>query len=82
MLVTHGKPFGPFSRFRIDLHRENNIFVAKAFDANASDENGKATVFLEVTRVQSEEALRDCRNAVDVSPQWKEAALLGDRWNR
>lgn len=78
-LIRKGKGFGPFRRFRIDLHQEGETFTAKGYDAEQPDAEGHASVFAASVNADPEQAQIDCQRIIEASPEWLDAHTLADK---
>jgi hypothetical protein len=86
-MITHkSKPFGPYSRFRVDVLETPTTLQAVGFDAAKSVEDGPAVAFCNTTPVPIPQGttprakgglLRfveaEGRKLVEASPEWNEA---------
>lgn len=79
-LVEKGKGFGPFRRFRIDTHKlADGKFVAKGYDAEKSDESGRASVFALVEGTDIEQVQIDCQRLIEASAEWLDAHTIAEK---
>lgn len=86
-MITHkSKPFGPLSRFRVDVLETQTTLQAVGFDAAKSVDDGPAVAFCttasvpipEGTSSRAKGALRrfvgaEGRKLVEASPEWASA---------